>query len=189
MKKILYTLAILGCLAFTFGSCEGPDGPMGPPGYDGFDGLDGLQTARVIEFQDIDFQYDAKEGFIIHRGLNPMAKIDDVVLVYRLSGLIDDYTPIWQLIPRTIYVHDNNGVIQGEFDYDYDFSREDFTIYAGGPVDFNSPLVEPFITRQTFRIVIIPGIITRNIDVSDYTTVINLLNIDQNNIQTIEVNK
>ena len=44
---------------------------------------------------------------------------------------------------------------QGELDYDFDFSKQDFTIYAGGTYDLG--LTPAYIQDQTFRIVVIPG--------------------------------
>jgi hypothetical protein len=43
---------------------------------------------------------------------------------------------------------------EGELDYDFDFSKEDFTIYAGGTYDLSA--TPQYIDNQTFS-VIVPG--------------------------------
>ena len=102
-------------------------------------------------------------------------------MIYRLSGTIDSSTPIWQLIPRTLYLN------QGELDYDYDFSREDFKIYAGGTFDL--ALAPQYIQNQTFRIVIIPGYFSgrsaRKVDKNDYNAVIKAYNINDTNVKIL----
>jgi hypothetical protein len=102
-------------------------------------------------------------------------------LIYRLSGTIDSSTPIWQLIPRTLYLN------QGELDYDYDFSREDFKIYAGGTFDL--ALAPQYIQNQTFRIVIIPGYFSgrsaKKVDKNDYNAVIKAYNINDTNVKIL----
>jgi hypothetical protein len=94
-----------------------------------------------------------------------------------LSGTIDSSTPIWQLIPRTLFV------VQGELDYDYDFSKEYFTIYAGGNYDL--ALTPSYLNNQTFRIVIVPGAFSSNLKTSNYEDVMAGLNINESQIQTV----
>jgi hypothetical protein len=93
-----------------------------------------------------------------------------------MAATINPQTPIWQLIPRTLFL------TQGELDYDFDFSKVDFTIYAGGT--FNIAAVPQFINNQTFRIVIIPGYFSKNatIDFNDYNAVIKAFNIDDSKV-------
>jgi hypothetical protein len=47
---------------------------------------------------------------------------NDETIVYRMSGLVNS-TPIWHLIPRTIYLSNGN-----ELDYDFDFSKKIFLL-------------------------------------------------------------
>jgi hypothetical protein len=156
MKKILFLFATISTVFLS--SCEGPEGPEGPPGY--------TAESEVFELLNVDFAFSGGE-YQIYRTLNPNILDSDNILIYRLSGIIDPQTPIWQLIPRTLYLG------QGELDYDYDFSREDFTIYAGGT--YNLAETPEFITGQTFRIVIIPGYFSRTtqpVDLNNYDAVI-----------------
>jgi hypothetical protein len=98
-----------------------------------------------------------------------------------MSGTINDNTPIWQQIPRTLYLP------QGELDYDFDFSKQDFTIYAGGTYDLAT--TPSYINNETFRIVILPGYFSNkmanNIDFSDYNAVIKAFNINDKNVKQI----
>jgi hypothetical protein len=98
-------------------------------------------------------------------------------LIYRLSGSINSNTPIWQLIPRTLFLS------QGELDYDFDFSKEDFTIYAGG--NYNLALTPQYLNNQTFRIVIVPGSFSVSLNKYNYIEVMSALNIKENQIQKI----
>jgi|TARA_R110002126_G_scaffold253242_4_gene396287 hypothetical protein len=101
---------------------------------------------------------------------------DETILVYRLSGLVNSTTPIWQLIPRTIYHNDGN-----ELDYDFDFSKVDFVISARGTYNLlNKP---SFINNQTFRVVIIPSTLSAKVNNKDYFAVMNALNLKESQVQ------
>ncbi len=171
MKRIFLLLAIVS--ATFLSSCEGP---QGVPGQDGTN-----VEAEVFELLNVNFNYDSQIGYNLYRTLNPQIYDSDVVLIYRLSGTIDSQTPIWQPIPRTLYLN------QGELDYDFDFSRKDFTIYAGGNYDIAS--TPNYINNQTFRIVIIPGYFsnkgTAALDLNDYNAVIKAYHIDDSKIKIL----
>jgi hypothetical protein len=171
MRKISTFLAIIGMILIS--SCEGP---QGPPGFDGFDGQDGL-IAEVFELKNVDFSFNATDGYTIYRALTPQIFASDVILIYRMSGTIDSNTPIWQLIPRTLFLS------QGELDYDFDFSKEDFTIYAGGTYDLSS--TPQYINNQTFRIVIVPGSFSAAINKNSYADVMAALNMKESQVQNI----
>ena len=51
----------------------------------------------------------------------------DMLLIYKSIGSTDDGYPIWQQIPITFYLDGGH-----ELDYNFDFTRYDFVIYAGG---------------------------------------------------------
>lgn len=170
MKKILTLFAVVGLIAFS--SCEGPEGPPGLPGPE----------AEVFELKSVNFAFNNDDGYNIYQKLTPLILPSDVILIYRLNGTIDAATPIWQQIPRTLYTS------QGELDYDFDFSKEDFTIYAGG--NYNLSLTPEFLNNQTFRIVIIPGYFSTagksaKPDYSDYNAVIKKYNIDDSNVKKL----
>ncbi|SHL13862.1 hypothetical protein [Flavobacterium chilense] len=171
MKKILTLFAVVGLIVFS--SCEGPEGP---PGQDGL-------IAEVFELQNVNFAYNANDGYNIYQKLNPTIFPSDVILIYRLAGTIDSNTPVWQQIPRTLYTS------KGELDYDFDFSKQDFTIYAGGNYDLS--LTPEFLNKQTFRIVIVPGGFSttgksaNKSEFSDYNAVIKKYNIDDSNVKKL----
>lgn len=166
---------------FGFQGCEGPEGPPGVPGEDGL-------IAEVFELRNVNFSHDNTAsnttGYTIYRTFNTVLFNGDVVLIYRLSDTTLSGAPVWQQIPRTLFLS------QGELDYDFDFSKEDFTIYAAGT--YNLSLTPGYITSQTFRIVIVPGPsnvtsknISKKVDYSDYHTVIKTYGIDDSNVEIL----
>ncbi|WP_309641705.1 hypothetical protein [Flavobacterium sp.] len=169
MKKIILLIAIVGTTIFC--SCEGPEGPQGATGYSA--------ESAVLEYPHVNLTIDQNGDYTFYREIN--TDLEDNVVIYRLSGTINSQTPIWQPIPRTVYF--DNG---DEFDYDYDFSRLDFTIYAGGNYDIaTSP---ELLNNQTFRVVIIPGYFANkssNIKEMDYDTLIAKYNIDDSKVKVM----
>jgi hypothetical protein len=179
MKRFITLLAVIGMFGF-----QGCTGPEGPPGLDGQDGL----IAEVFELRNVNFSHDISApnttGYTIYQTLNPVLYNGDVILIYRLSDITLSGAPVWQQIPRTLFLP------QGELDYDFDFSKEDFTIYAGG--DYNLTLTPGYIAGQTFRIVIVPGPAnvtgkseSKKVNLSDYNAVIKAYNIDDSNVKIL----
>jgi len=181
MKRLFLLLGIVALV--TTSSCEGPQGFDGAPGPQGPAGS-GTES-EVFELQNVNFSYDATNGYNIYQTLNPNILASDNILIYRMSGTIDASTPIWQSIPRTLFL------TQGELDYDFDFSKEDFTIYAGGTYDLAT--TPSYIQNQTFRIVIIPGYFSNRsanatvpqVDLTNYNEVIAAYHIDDSNVKRI----
>jgi hypothetical protein len=167
MKRITLFLAFIGMMALQ--SCTVNDNPPV---------VDNDTISEVFEIKGVDFGYNSVDGFNIYQKLTPKILTSDVVLIYRLSGTIDSSTPIWQLIPRTIYL--TNG---REIDYDFDFSREDFKIFAKGNYDLET--TPSFIDNQTFRIVIVPGSFSKSIDKNNFDAVISALKVNENQIHKI----
>ncbi len=175
--KLFLLLALIAGVAFF--SCEGPAGPQGAPGPQGTN-----VEAEVFELRNINFSLNNGQ-YQIYQTLDPQILLSDNLLIYRLSGTIDSSTPIWQPIPRTLFLN------EGELDYDYDFSKEDFTIYAGGT--YNLATTPSYITGQTFRIVIIPGYLSNKsttanasiIDLDDYQAVIKYYGINDTNVKVL----
>jgi hypothetical protein len=171
MKKITLIVTFIGMIMLQ--SCVKEEIVTNSVDYD--------TISEVFELKNIDFSYNNSTGsYFIYREFNPQIYASDVVLIYRMSDLINSSTPVWQLIPRTVYLN------EGELDYDFDFSKQDFTIYAGGT--FNLELTPGYIYNQTFRIVIVPGYFSKtvnNVDVKDYKAVIEYYNIDDKNISKI----
>ncbi|MBC5841155.1 MAG: hypothetical protein K2Y30_06660 [Flavobacteriaceae bacterium] len=103
---------------------------------------------------------------------------DETILVYRMSGLVNSTTPIWQLIPRTIYLSNGN-----ELDYDFDFSKKDFFITARGT--YNLLITPQYIDNQTFRIVILPTNLLSSVNKNNYIAVMAALNLKESQVQKI----
>ena len=168
MKRISLILAFIGMI--TLQGCSNSN-----------DDVDNDTIAEVFELRNVNFGFNAQNGYSIYQTLNPQISLSDIVLIYRLSGTIDPSTPIWQSIPRTLYLE------QGELDYDFDFSKEDFTIYAGGTYDLS--LTPIYLSNQTFRIVIVPGFFSNKtnstVDLSDYNAVVKAYNIKESKIVKI----
>jgi hypothetical protein len=146
------------------------------------DQVDNDTISEVFELRNVDFTLDANGQYSIFRELNPQIFASDVILIYRMSGVVNSSTPIWQQIPRTLYLP------EGELDYDFDFTRFDFTIYAGGT--YNLASTPSYITNETFRIVIVPGFLSnkggKSVDYSNYEEVIKAYNIDDSNVKVIQ---
>lgn len=168
MRKITLLLAFIGMIGLQ--SCTVNEDTQT---------VDNDTISEVFELRNVNFGYDGGNNYSIYQTLNPQIFASDVILIYRLSGVIDSSTPIWQLIPRTLYLN------EGELDYDFDFSKEDFTIYAGGTYDLS--LTPSYITNETFRIVIIPGYLSNKkaVDTSDYDAVVKAYNIDDSKVKVL----
>lgn len=174
MKKVTLILALIGMI--TLQSCVTEEVVVD-------DTVDNDTISEVFELRNVNFSFNnSTGGYFIYRELNPQIFASDVILIYRLSDLIDSNTPVWQLIPRTVFF--SNG---DELDYDFDFSKEDFTIYADGT--YNLSNTPEFINNQTFRIVIVPGYLSNRmanpVDFNDYNAVIDYYKIDDKNVQKI----
>ena len=167
MKKIITLLAVVGM--FSLQSCTETDNtPI----------VDNDTISEVFELKNINFGYTSTEGYTIYQTLTPSIYASDVILIYRLSGFINSATPIWKLIPRTLFLDQGN-----ELDYDYDFSIEDFTIYAKGNYDIST--TPQYLENQTFRIVIVPGAFSANLKTNNYEDVMAKLNLNESQIQTV----
>jgi len=169
MKKIALLLVFIGFLSLQ--SCTTNDNTS-----------DNDTISEVFELRNVNFNYNSIDGYTIYRTLSPQIYASDVLLIYRMSGTIDANTPIWQQIPRTLFLP------QGELDYDFDFSKQDFTIYAGGTYDLAT--TPTYINNETFRIVIVPAYFSNKmsgkVDFSDYNAVIKAFNINDKNIKQLQ---
>ena len=171
MKKILTLFAVVGMMAFS--SCSNDDD------------VDNNTISEVFQISNVNFDFNNVDGYNISRELDPLLYDEDVILIYRQIGFISgSNAPIWQLIPRTIYLQ------QGELDYDYDFSNEHFIIYARGTYDLE--LTPQYLDNQTFRIVIVPGSPSGTAksvnkpDYSDYNAVIAKYGIDDSKVKELK---
>jgi hypothetical protein len=174
MKKIMILLAVIGM--FGFQGCTGPEGMQGPAGPPGQDGL----IADVIEITGVSFT--TSNNFGVLKTFNTPIYSSDVVLVYRLSG-IDNGTDVWKLLPETYYFDDGTR----NFTYNFDFTRYDVNIVLQGN-DLQS-VSDDFRINQIFRIVVVPAALINAIDKNNYNAVISALNINENQVQKIDLQK
>ncbi|MGJ8683561.1 MAG: dihydrolipoamide dehydrogenase [Nonlabens sp.] len=176
MKK----LALLLTLAVVFISCEGP---QGPPGFNGTNG-----TNIVAQSFEVTESFSAPDYSQLVIYPNNIEVFDtDMTLIYILwdevpgnnGGTVD----VWRLLPQTVYTD------FGEFQYNYDATNGDATIFLDAPstFDFND-LAPGDLDNQTFRIVILPVDLASNplLDITDYNSVMNLAGLNSQDIITIE---
>lgn len=171
MKKILGILSIF-VIALSLVGCVRTD-----------DDYETETISTVYDLRNSSFTYNATDGYLISKTFNSPLFEGDNVLIYRMSGTTDNGAPIWQLLPRTIFLSNSR-----ELDYDYDFSRYDIQIYAGGNYDVST--TPEYLNNQTFRVVIIPGstpmaksVNKPNFD--NYEEVISYYKLDDSNPKTL----
>lgn len=171
MKKIITLLSVVGLIAFS--SCT----------TNNDDDVDNDTIPYAFQFTDNlgrvkDNEYSIKSTFQFE--INDNLRDDETVLVYRLTGYVNSSTPVWQLIPRTIYLNNDE-----ELDYDYDFSKVDFIITARGT--YNLLDTPNYIKNQTFRVVIIPSFLAVSVNKNNYLEVMKALNLNESQIQEIKL--
>ncbi len=168
MKKYL-SLLLIALLGFVAVSCTDRNDE---PDYDTY--------SITYDITNVGFDYNATDGYFISRTFPTALFNTDVVLVYRKSGSTGNGSPVWQQIPRTLYISATQ-----ELDYDFDFTMNDVMIYAGGNYDIST--TPSYLNNQTFRIVQVPASAGKNanVDFSDYESVIKHYNIDDS--KTVEL--
>lgn len=169
MKKILTLFAVVGLFAFSGCSSDDTegDGDTYPVAFE----IKNVNLGRVA-----DNHYELSNDFRNELGTDLYD--DETVLVYRLTGTINSNTPVWQLIPRTVYL--DNGE---ELDYDYDFSKIDFVISARGTYNLlNTP---SYINNQTFRVVVVPSNLLGSVNKNNYLDVMSALNLKESQVKNI----
>ncbi len=119
----------------------------------------------------------------IYKQFNNPIYSSDVILIFRQNGTSNG-NPIWQSIPRTLFL------TQGELDYDFDFTKADILIKAGGTIDFSTQtqaFKDTYLNGQTFRVVIVPASFGKNanVDLTDYESVIKFYNIDESKVKSL----
>lgn len=163
--KNYFTILLLAIFGFTVFSCT-----------DRNDTVDGDGDTYPM-MKDITGSFNSSNNFTVSQGINITST--DVVLVYRQSGT-DNGNAIWQQIPRTLFLN------EGELDYDFDFTKSDVLIKAGGTIDFATQtpaFINSYLNNQRFRIVLVPASQGKNanVDYSDYQSVIRYYNIPDRN--------
>lgn len=103
---------------------------------------------QVYDLKGVNFT--PANSFTYIQGFNAPLLDQDFVLIYRKKGNLNNGKPIWEPIPKTIYL--DNGE---EIDYDYDYSVVDFSISLQGTYDVTT--TPEFSQNQTFRVILVPA--------------------------------
>lgn len=135
----------------------------------------------VYDLRNVNFSYNATDGWTYGQSFKNPLLDQDYVVIFRQTGTSGN-TPVWQQIPRTLYLD------QGELDYDFDFSKNDFMIYAGGTYDLST--TPQYLNNQTFRVVLVPAVYGKNATLEDlkklsYEEIIAKYNIDESKVGTL----
>ncbi|WP_374440980.1 hypothetical protein [Epilithonimonas sp.] len=106
----------------------------------------------------VNFSFSQDIGWNFYQKFtNPMLD-QDYVVIFRQSDIVNG-NPVWQQIPRTLYLD------EGELDYDFDFTKNDFQIYAGGTIDLSNQtqtFKNLYLFNQKFRVVLVPAVFGKN---------------------------
>lgn len=172
MKKY-FTLLLLAIFGFAAVSCNDRNDDVIVQDNDTY--------SVVLDINNVNFAYNADDGYFISRSFTKPLVSTDVVLIYRKGSSAPDGSPVWQMIPRTLYLTGGN-----ELDYDFDFSKNDIMIYANGNYDIST--TPQYLNSQTFRVVLVPasaGGKNANVDYSNYESVIKYFNIDDSKVTSL----
>ncbi|WP_313099128.1 hypothetical protein [Epilithonimonas sp.] len=169
MKKLFPFLLVLITSFFLF-NCKEDDDVQVQVDY-----------PAVYDLRNVNFSYNATDGWTYSQNFNNPLLDQDYVVIFRQTGTSGN-APVWQQIPRTLYLD------QGELDYDFDFSKNDFMIYAGGTYDLST--TPQYLNNQTFRVVLVPAVYGKNGTSEDlkklsYEEIIAKYNIDDSKVGTL----
>lgn len=164
MKKLtlLFMLTIFGLTTY---SCVTDDDTA----YVDYDTYPVAYDLNNVNFEYVNGVYQIARTFN-----NPMYDTD-MLLMYMKTGNTNNGSPIWQQIPITLYLSDGH-----EVDYNFDFSKYDFVIYAGGTFDLTGT---QYVNNKTFRVLIVPASYAKNtsVDFSNYQSVVDYFHINDSN--------
>jgi len=169
MKKFLPLLLLLISSIFIF-SCKDDD-----------DDVQVQVEYPAVYDLNVNFKFNDTDGWFYDQAFNNPLLDQDYVLIFRQAGT-ENGAVVWQQIPRTLYLD------QGELDYDFDFSKNDFLIYAGGTYDIST--TPQYLNNQRFRVVLVPAVFGKNANTEDikkmsYEEVIAKYNIDDSKVGTL----
>ena len=165
MKRILLMLAISA--TFLFEGCTKNEE---------------IKADLLAEVFEVTASFNAANNYSKLITLNPPIYNSDMVLVYRLFDVINGQR-VWRQLPQAVYL------IQGELDYNFDFTKNDINIFLESNFNLNT-LGATWSQNQVFRVVIIPGYLsnknTKAIDFNDYNAVVKAFNIKESQVKTIQ---
>ena len=165
MKKIILLLAIAA--NFLFHSCSPKEE---------------IHADLLAEVFQVTTSFTAANNYSKLITLNPPIYNSDMVFVYRSFDVINSQR-VWRQLPQAVYL------IQGELDYNFDFTRNDINIFLESNFDL-ATLGATWSQNQVFRVVIIPGYLSNKnkkaVDFNDYNAVVKAFNIKDNQVKTIQ---
>ncbi|CAA9341603.1 MAG: hypothetical protein AVDCRST_MAG56-7913 [uncultured Cytophagales bacterium] len=168
----LLLLGFVLCLAW---SCQGPAGIPGPQGAQGPQGPAGAPGPESLALMyEVPFDLNAanKWEFIYTFPANDKIFLEDVVLVYLLTGQVqvdNKPTDVWRLMPVNYFT--NAGLLS----LNYDFTVNDVRIFA--EAGFTLDAQRDAFKDQLARVVVVPADYSPNgrkgkhIDFTDYEQV------------------
>ncbi|KQS93750.1 hypothetical protein [Chryseobacterium sp. Leaf394] len=169
MKK-LFPIFIFALLSFFVVSCDNNDDVVVQPSED---------TYAVAFDLSPTFTRVNSNLYEFNRAFDGPLVESDVVLIYMQTGLTNNGSPIWKLLPYTFYTNNaNNDVV----DYGFDFSKFDISITVSGTLNLDSNA--SFYAGTKYRVVLVPAKTGKgtNVDYNDYNSVIKFYNIDESKI-------
>ena len=165
MKRIILLLAISA--SFLFQGCTTKEE---------------ISADLLAEVFEVRTSFTAANNYSKLITLNPPIYSSDMVLVYRLFGVVNGQD-LWRQLPQAVYLQ------QGELNYNFDFTRNDINIFLESDFDLTT-LGAAWSQNQVFRVVIIPGYLSNKnnkaVDFNDYNAVVKAFNIKQSQIKTIQ---
>lgn len=168
MKKFLPLVLLLISSIFIF-SCKDDDDVQVQVDY------------PTVYDLNVNFAYNSNDGWNYYQKFNRTLLDQDYVIIFRQAGT-ENGAIVWQQIPRTLYL------TQGELDYDFDFTKNDFLIYASSGGTYDITTTPQYLNNQRFRVVLVPAVFGgKNANTSDlskmsYEEVIAKYNIDDSKI-------
>jgi len=169
MKNLLYIIFFLAFLPVATAQIQVGDSLMGIGDY----------KNAIIAYSNV--ESSAAIQFKIAQSYTATGNYAKAIEAYEKGIKADG--DVFRLLPQTLYTD------FGEFQYNFDFTTGDATIFLDGPAttDF-SLLTAGDLNDQTFRIVILPAELASNpaLDVTDYNAVMNLANLGADDIIEIQ---
>lgn len=173
MKKF-FSLMLLVCAGWFAFSCDDDD--------DDNNYVEVQVDYPTVYDLNVNFSFNTTDGWNYYQKFNQPLLDQDYVTIFRQSGTSNGAI-VWQQIPRTLYL------AEGELDYDFDFTKFDFLIYAGGTYDLST--TPQYLNNQKFRVVLVPAVFggkpTNLADLSkmSYEEIIAKYNIDDSKVKTL----
>lgn len=176
MKKFLPLLLLLISSIFIF-SCKDDDDDVQVQ----------VDYPAVYDLKNVTFGYNDTDGWNYLKGFDRPMLSQDIVLIYLQTDATDTGSPVWTPLPAK-FNPNVNGIVQ-EVYYDFDFTMNDFKIYARGSFDL-SLMASTFLNNKTFRVVLVPAVFGNGKNSVDprtlsYEEVIAKYNIDDSKVGTL----